>query len=72
MADKDNPNYQLLLDEINNLKEENATLKEENVSLNKKVDEVIEFNRQLLNKPAAKVKVESVDDSKFRAYMEGE
>ena len=72
MADKENPNYQLLLDEINNLKEENKSLKEENVSLNKKVDEVIEFNRSLLNKPAAKVVTNKDDNEKFRRYMEGE
>lgn len=73
MADNiDNPNYQLLLDEINNLKQENANLKEKVGILEQQNAQVIEFNRSLLNKPAAKVVNNSVVNDKFEKYMKGE
>ena len=68
----DNPNYELLLEEINNLKSENATLKSTNEALSKKVDEVIAFNRTLLNKPAAKGTVDNSSNDKLRKFIEGE
>ena len=72
MADKENPNYQLLLDEINKLKQENASLKEEINGIKNDTQQVVEFNRSLLSKPAPKVGVSSSNDEKFRRFMEGE
>lgn len=72
MADKENPNYQLLLEEINNLKEENVNLKNKNNALEEKIDQVIEFNRSLLNKPVAKGVVEERTNDKLLKFIGGE
>lgn len=72
MAEND-PNYQLLLDEINNLKQENIDLKAKIDTLEKQNSQVIEFNRSLLNKPAAKVvRNDTVVNDKLQRFIEGE
>ena len=65
----DNDNYKLLLEQID-------ALKEENKALNKRVDEVLEFNRQLLNsrKPEPQAQQDADADKaakeKLQKYLE--
>lgn len=65
----DNDNYKLLLEQID-------ALKEENKALNKRVDEVLEFNRQLLNsrKPEPQAQqdadAEKAAKEKLQKYLE--
>ena len=65
----DNDNYKLLLEQIDALKEENKVL-------NKRVDEVLEFNRQLLNsrKPEPQAQQDADADKaakeKLQKYLE--
>ena len=65
----DNDNYKLLLEQID-------ALKEENKALNRRVDEVLEFNRQLLNsrKPEPQAQqdadAEKAAKEKLQKYLE--
>lgn len=65
----DNDNYKLLLEQID-------ALKEENKALNRRVDEVLEFNRQLLNsrKPEPQAQqdadAEKAVKEKLQKYLE--
>lgn len=72
MGDNTNPTMELLLEKITNLENENNSLREENSKLNSKIDEVINFNRTLLNKPATKVATGSATDEKLKKFIEGE
>lgn len=65
----DNDNYKLLLEQID-------ALKKENEELNKRVNEVLEFNRQLLNsrKPEPQAQqdadAEKAAKDKLQKYLE--
>lgn len=69
MPDNDNDNYKLLLEQIDAFKEQLA-------ATNKRLDEVTEFNRQLLNsrKPEQQSQHDDADDKaakeKLQKYLE--
>ena len=69
MPDIDNDNYNLLLEQIDAFKEQLA-------ATNKRLDEVTEFNRQLLNsrKPEQQSQHDDADDKaakeKLQKYLE--
>ena len=69
MPDIDNDNYKLLLEQIDAFKEQLA-------ATNKRLDEVTEFNRQLLNsrKPEQQSQQDDADDKaakeKLQKYLE--
>lgn len=63
MPDNDNPNYALLLEEIDNLKRDRDAIREE-------LKQVTEFNRQLLARKQPDNSVTSDEDSDTKVAKE--